>query len=264
MTLLASVEASPELPIEALSQPGGAQEADLSVELPRLRAIARHAVPNLVECTLVPTVIFSVALHFWGLIPASLAALGWAYTMLGRRLLIKSRVPGLLLLTCLGLTVRTAVVVASGSAFIYFLQPIAATTAVGLTFFASSFTNNPMVDRLAKDFCPLTSDIVARRRVRQLFRRLTVMWAAVNLLNAGITGWLLMTQSVAVFVAVKPIAAMVVTWSAVAITVLWSLRIASKEGLRTRRAGRGEKPHLHVPTGLLTAPGRPVMAGLPG
>ena len=129
------------------------------------------------------------------------------------------------------------VVVASGSAFIYFLQPIAATTVVGLTFFFSSFTNNPMVDRLAKDFCPLTSDIVARRRVRQLFRRLTIMWAAVNILNAGITCWLLLTQSVAVFVAVKPIAAMVVTWSAVAITVLWSLRVARQEGLRTRRAG---------------------------
>ena len=207
------------------------------VEFPKLRAIARHAVPNLVECTLVPTLIFSFMLHFAGLIPASLAALGWAYAMLGRRLCLRTRVPGLLLLTCLGLTVRTAVVVASGSAFIYFLQPIAATTAVALTFFVSSFTRNPMVDRLARDFCPLTAEIVARPRVKLLFRRLTVMWAAVNLVNAGVTLYLLLTQSTAVFVAIKPISAMVVTWSAVGITVAWSLRVAHHEGLRTRRVG---------------------------
>ena len=213
------------------------QEAPVEFEFPRLRAIARHAVPNLVECTLVPTLIFSVVLHFSGLIPASLAALGWAYAMLGRRKLLSIRIPGLLMLTCLGLTVRTAVVVASGSAFVYFLQPIAATTVVGLTFFVSSFTRSPMVDRLAKDFCPLTGEILTRPRVRRLFRRLTIMWAGVNLLNAGVTLWLLLTQSTAMFVAVKPIAAMVVTWSAVGITVMWSFRVAHHEGLRTRRTG---------------------------
>jgi hypothetical protein len=206
--------------------------------LPRLRAIAMHALPNLIECTLVPTVIFSVMLQLVGLIPASLAALGWAYAMVARRLIIKTRIPGLLLLACLGLTVRTVVVVLSGSAFVYFLQPILATTLVGCTFLASAFTQSPMVDRLAKDFCPLTSDIVARARVRSLFRRLTVFWGVINLLNAAITGWLLMTQSVAVFVAVKPLAAMAVTWTSVGITVLWSLRVAAQEGLHPKRRPR--------------------------
>jgi hypothetical protein len=207
-----------------------------SLPLPKLRAIARHAVPNLVECTLVPTLIFSVVLQLSGLVTASIAALGWSYAMLVRRLILRIRIPGLLMLTCLGLTVRTAVVVASGSAFIYFMQPIAATAFVGLTFLASSMTSSPMVDRLAKDFCPLTDDIVGRHGVKRLFRRLTIMWAAVNLLNAAVTCWLLFTQSVAVFVAVKPLSAMVVTWSAVAVTVLWSLRVARQEGLHSQRA----------------------------
>jgi hypothetical protein len=73
---------------------------------------------------------------------------------------------------------------------------------------------------------------VARARVRLLFRRLTVFWGAVNLLNAAITGALLMTQPLAVFVALKPLAAMAVTWSSVGITVLWALRVAAQEGLR--------------------------------
>jgi hypothetical protein len=205
--------------------------------LPKLRAIARHAVPNLVECTLVPTLIFSVALQLSGLVTASLAALGWSYSMLIRRLILRIRIPGLLMLTCLGLTVRTVVVVASGSAFIYFVQPIAATAIVGLTFLASALTTSPMVDRLAKDFCPLTDEIVGRHRVKRHFRRLTVLWAAVNLLNAAVTCWLLLTQSVSVFVAIKPLSAMVVTWSAVAVTVLWSLRVAQQEGLHAGPTG---------------------------
>jgi len=223
------MQAATETPIEP------AELDDHSVAVPRLWAVVKHAVPNLVECTLVPTLIFSVMLQVAGLIPASIAALGWSYTMLARRLLMKQRIPGLLLLTCLGLTVRTAVVVASGSAFIYFLQPIAATALVGLTFLASSVTRSPMVDRLAKDFCPLTADIVARSGVKLLFRRLTVFWAGVNLLNAAVTCWLLLSQSTAVFVAVKPLSAMAVTWTAVGVTVLWSLRIARKEGLHVGR-----------------------------
>ncbi len=206
-------------------------EPTAALALPRLREIARHAVPNLVECTLVPTGIFSIVLQTAGLIPASFAALGWAYAMLVRRFLVRSRVPGLLILACLTLTVRTAVVAASGSAFVYFLQPIAGTALVGVAFVASTFTRSPMVNRLAKDFCPLTDDIVARQRVQLLFKRLTLLWAAVNLINASVTCWLLLTQSVTVFVAVKPFSAMVVTWSAVGITILWALRVARQEGL---------------------------------
>jgi hypothetical protein len=204
-------------------------------QLPRLRSIARHAVPNLVECTLIPTLIFSFGLQIYGFVPASIAALTWAYAMLARRLMRRERIPGLLMLTTLGLSVRTAVAVASGSAFIYFLQPITATAAVGLTFLVTSVTRNPLVDRLAKDFCPLDAETAARPGVKRLFRRLTVLWAGVTLVNASVTGWLLLTQPVSVFVALKPLAALVVTWAGVVATVAWALRVARAEGLRPAR-----------------------------
>jgi len=208
----------------------------MTAELPRLRSIGRQAVPNVIECTLIPTLIFSVGLHVSGFIPASIAALIWAYAMLIRRLRKGARIPGLLLLTTLGLSVRTAVAIASGSAFVYFLQPITATAVVGLTFLASSVTRNPLVDRLAKDFCPLDAETAARPGVRRLFRRLTVLWAGVNLLNATLTCWLLLTQPLSVFVAIKPVSALVITWTGVVATVLWALRVARQEGLRPARA----------------------------
>ena len=216
--------------------PPGSEDPDAgTIALPRLWAVVKHAVPNLVECTLIPTLTFSVMLHFTGLVAASVSALGWAYAMLLRRWLYGKRIPGLLLLTSLGLTLRTAVLVASGNAFIYFLQPIAVTAGVGLFFLVSSRMRVPMVDRLALDFCPLTSDIASRPRVKLLFRRLTVFWAGVNLINAAVAVVLLLSQSTAVFVAVKPLSAMAITWGAVAITVLWALRVARQEGLHVGR-----------------------------
>ena len=209
---------------------------DTHVELPRLRSVARHALPNVIECTLIPTLIFSVGLQVSGFVVASVAALAWAYAMLARRLSRRERIPGLLMLTTLGLSVRTAVAVASGSAFVYFLQPITATAAVGLTFLVTSVTRNPLVDRLAKDFCPLDAETAARPGVKRLFRRLTVLWAGVNLVNASVTCWLLLTQPVSVFVAVKPLAALTVTWTGVLATVAWALRVARAEGLRPARA----------------------------
>src|SRR5690242_20060130 len=74
-----------------------------TAELPRLRSIARQAVPNVLECTVIPTVIFSVGLHVAGFVVASIAALVWAYAVLVRRLAARRRIPGLLMLTTLGL-----------------------------------------------------------------------------------------------------------------------------------------------------------------
>src|SRR6266404_2250687 len=91
--------------------------------LPSLRAIARHALPNLVEATLVPTALFYLGWFTLGRWAAFAAALVWAYAMLARRMTRRQRVPGLLLLALLGLTVRTVAALATGSTFVYFVQP---------------------------------------------------------------------------------------------------------------------------------------------
>src|SRR4051812_40355204 len=91
--------------------------------MPCLRRLVRHAAPRLLEATIVPLVLFYASLWLIGLGAALVAALAWCYGALAWRLLTGRRVTGVLVLGAAGLTVRTILAVASGSAFVYFLQP---------------------------------------------------------------------------------------------------------------------------------------------
>jgi hypothetical protein len=195
----------------------------------------KHALPHLIEATVIPAAVFLVFLHLWGFTFAALAALIWAYAALGRRAALGQPIPMLLILSSLGLTVRTVVAIASGSAFIYFLQPVIIAGAIGLMFLLSTLTRRPLVHRMAGDFCPLPPGVTGRAGIRRLFLGLTFLWAVVNLGNAAFTYWLLMSQSTAVFVALRGITGIVLTATAIAVTVTWSWRVARQEGLRGPR-----------------------------
>jgi hypothetical protein len=106
-------------------------------ELPRLRSLARHAIPHLIEATLIPLALFYGFLWIVGVWGALFAALGWSYAAILRRVVLRQSIPGLLVLGALGLTARTAVAFASGSVFIYFLQPTLTTVVIAGAFLLS-------------------------------------------------------------------------------------------------------------------------------
>jgi intracellular septation protein A len=196
-----------------------------------LLSVIRHIAPTIVEATVIPTVLFYAAWmtlgHRWGYA----VALVWAYSALVRHLRTGTRVPGILVLALIGLTIRTALAMATGNSFFYFAQPILATTLVALLFLGSAATKRPFVARLAGDFFPMTVEVAARPRIRQLFRRLTLLWAGVNLLNAAAGASLLLTLPTAIFIPTKTAAALTITVTGTVVTVLWSLRVARHEGL---------------------------------
>lgn len=196
-----------------------------------LRAVLRHSWPTVVESTLVPTALFYVAWVAIGPFTAYVAALAWGYGVLARRLVTGRRVPGLLVLALVGLTVRTALALATGSAFVYFAQPVLTTSVLALVFFCSALTARPLVARLAADFFPLTAEMAMRHGVRRLFRRLSMLWAGVHLVNALAAGGLLLALPTVAFVPTKTVVALVVTSAGVAATVVWSLRVARREGI---------------------------------
>lgn len=199
--------------------------------------IAKHGLPHLIEATVIPAVLFLVVLHLSSFTLAALAALTWEYAAVGRRIAAGTRIPALLVLSSVGLTVRTVVAILNGSAFIYFLQPVIVAGIVGMMFLLSALTPRPLVHRLARDFCPLPPGVTGRTGVRRLFLGLTLLWAAVNLGNSAFTYWLLTSQTTDVFVAVRGITATALPVTATVITVAWSWRVAGQEGLRASRPG---------------------------
>jgi hypothetical protein len=61
-------------------------------EMPRLRTLARHAIPHVVEGTVVPLVLFLLTRHFVGVWGAVLIGMIWTYVAVGRRLVTGQRV----------------------------------------------------------------------------------------------------------------------------------------------------------------------------
>jgi hypothetical protein len=216
-----------------------------------VQAVGRRMVPYLVEATIIPTVLFYGFFIAFGLRWAIVAALGWTYAALGRRVVTKRPVPGLLMLATLGISVRTVIYLLSGNEFVYFFQPIMRTVATASVFALSVLFGRPLIARFADDFCALGPELQLRPAIVRLFRRLTYLWAAVNALAAAATLTLLLTVPVGVFVGTATASAWVITCTGVVLTVSESVRTARREGLHTAVAPRG-RLHAYV-TPIVTA-----------
>jgi len=202
--------------------------------LPRrhvLAAVARRGLPGIVEASLVPSAIFLIATGSFGATTAMIAVLVWGYGTILHRVLRGKDVPSVLVLAMFGLTVKTLVGVVSGSTFAYFLQPVATTIAVGGLFFGSVLIGRPLIARIAHDFCPISPEVAARPSVMRLFAGLTLLWATVQLINAGATLGMLFSLPTTLFVVLKPAASLLISATAVTVTVCWALRTAHREEL---------------------------------
>ncbi len=205
-----------------------------TVHLPSVGAMARRALPNLLESTLGPAVLFYVVLTLLGTRGALLAALAWSYLAVARRVITGRRFPGLLLLGTVLLTARTAVSLATGSAFVYFLQPTLGTFLVALAFLVSVPLGKPLAERLAHDFCPIDPDLLAKDFVRRFFLRVSLLWTFVLILNASVNLWLLLDSPLRSFVLLKTAVSTVVIGTAVLVSTVWFKRSLRGEGIHVR------------------------------
>jgi intracellular septation protein A len=196
-----------------------------------LRAVARRLGPQLVEATLIPSVLFFTCAVAFGVWVAFVVALAWSYAAVIRRLVSRRAVPALLVLSTVGLSVRTAVALGSGSTFVYFAQPVVGTTVLGLVFLGSALAGRPLIARFAQDFCSLDDAISCRPGVVGLYHRLTYLWAAVNFLAAATTFALLLALPVTAFVALRPVAMWAITATGIVMTVRAAVRAAHRECL---------------------------------
>ena len=204
------------------------------LEIPHPRALARHALPHVFEATLVPLVVYYAALWSAGVWGALVAALVWSYGALARRLVRHRPVPGVLVVGTLLLTVRTIVSLASGSVFVYFLQPTLGTIAMAGAFLASVPAGRPLAERLAADFLPLDPDEIAGPWLRRFFYRVSLLWAFVYLGNAGLTMWLLVSQPLSTYVVAKTFVSFGITGAGIAVSLVWFVHFMRRHGVQVR------------------------------
>ncbi|HEY5011799.1 MAG TPA: VC0807 family protein [Acidimicrobiia bacterium] len=198
---------------------------------PVVFGLARRSLPHLVEATVAPTMLFYVLLVTISSRAAMVGVLCWTFVAVTRRLARGRALPAILLLTTVGLSVRTVIALVSGSTFAYFVQPIATTVVLAAVFGGSVLIGRPVVARFASDFCEFTPEIGGRPRVVRLFRGLTLLWAGVHVVTSVATFALLVSLPTATYVLLKTVACLSITVAAIALTVSCSIRTARNEGL---------------------------------
>lgn len=179
----------------------------------------RHAVPIVVEGVLGQLGVFYGTLVAFGFRPALLATLAWSYGAVARRIVRHERVSTLLIFGTVLLSIRTAIAYVTASSVFYFGQPLAGTVGIAALLIASAVWHRPFTQRFAHDFCPLSDELLARPSVRRFFERVSYLWAAALLVNAGTVLWLLLTSSLPSFVLERS----AVTWGTTAVAVTFSI-----------------------------------------
>jgi hypothetical protein len=205
-------------------------------ERPHLGAIVRHLGLSILMANIVPGVLFYLCMTLGNIWLALVAALVWCYGAMAWRLSTKRRTSGLLIITMIGLTAKTAMAFVSGSTFLYFLQPAITDGVVAALFLSSLTTARPVVARLASDFYPMNQDIAERPRIQKLFWNLTLFWAVMCFVKAVVTLYLLEELSTTAFVATKGLFILAMILSGTVVTVTAAIRVAKSEGLFHRPA----------------------------
>jgi intracellular septation protein A len=212
------------------------------LQIPDLRTVVRHAAPRFIEGTVVPLVLFVVLLRVVGVWGAMVAGLAWVYTAIAVRLVMRKRVPGILMLGAVTLTARTIITAVSGSIVVYFLQPSLGTMLVAGAFLLSVPLDRPLAGRLANDFCPLPDDMHANLHVRRFFRQISLLWAFAQAANAAITVYLLFSQSLGTFVVLRSVVSSSVTITAIVASALWFKRSMKRNGIHVQLPGWRRAP----------------------
>jgi uncharacterized membrane protein len=197
-------------------------------------AIARHAARTVLLASVVPMAAFYLALSGFGLTVAIWVALAWYYGGVLLRVARRRPVVGAMLLGAGLMTVRAMVALWTGSAFVFFLQPVAGTIATATSFALTALAGRPLIERLAHDFVPVPPELSHRLRTNRFFSYASFVWALVYGINAAGTVWLLVSSSLNSFMLFKTLLSPLLTGVAIAATYLVLRRSLRREGVHLR------------------------------
>jgi Protein of unknown function (DUF3159) len=212
------------------------------IELPGASQILRRAGTTMLVATVLPMTAFYLTFALTGLEPAVAVTVAWYYATLLWRLARGERMLGAALLGAGLLTLRAVLIFWTGSAFLYFIQPVAGTVATASALALTALAGRPLLDRLTHDFFPLPPELTERLRANRFFRYASVVWALIYLVNAVSTVWLLSNSSLGTFLVLKTLLSPLLAGLAVLLTyglfraLMWRERVAVRWG---GRAGTG-------------------------
>jgi hypothetical protein len=206
------------------------------IEMPGWRPILRQVVTRAALVSLLPMTLFYTTMSFSGVRTAAIVTAALYYAGLFSRIIRRKPVLAAALFAAGLLALRTVILCFTGSAFLYFLQPVAGPVAVATTFAASALAGRPILERLAHDFCPFSPELSAQLRSAKFFNWISLVWTISYAINAVGTVWLLTTASLHGFIVFKAILGPTLTVSAAVASYLVFLRTIRQRNVRIQWA----------------------------
>ena len=201
------------------------------VVMPPLRSMLGSISKQVIEGTLIPALIFWSMLHLSGLVWALFAALAWCYLAIARRWVRGTALPTVLVLAALLFTTRTGVALAFHSTFIYLLTPTINAFVLAAAFAGSALLRRPLTERFARDFVGLPAHVTALVKVQRALRRLSLVWALVNIVNGAVALQLLVADHYDAVMLARSVMTPVLSACAVGCCVLMGRRALHAEGI---------------------------------
>ncbi len=207
------------------------------IHLPPLGSLLRHAGRPLLESTLIPLALFWVLFTHAGFDAGIIGALCWSALAIGRRMVLRQKVPAVLWLTTTLLVVRTVVGLWTGSAFLYFLQPTVQNFVFAGLLLVTLGLERPLLAKLADDFCAFPDALTQHPKMKSFFKKVSLLWAAVFLVNGVTTLAVLATQTVGNFLMVSTAGSYSLVAVGIVLSLWWFQRSLKGEGIGLRLGG---------------------------
>lgn len=204
------------------------------IDLAPPRVLLVHAGRTVLLASVIPMGLFYLALGLSGLTVAVAVAAGWYYAGLLIRVARRRPVMGAAFLGAGLMTVRAFVAFWTGSAFLFFLQPVAGTIATATALAITALAGRPLLERLMHDFVPLPAPLSDCLRANRFFDYTSLVWSLIYFVNAAGTVWLLTTASIGGFLVLKTVFSPVLTAIAVTATYLLFRRLLRRDGVQIR------------------------------
>ena len=210
------------------------QQPSTVIEMGSPKALLTHAGRTFLVASLIPTALFYTTVSTVNLMAAVCVAITWYYGVLVSRFLRGRPVVGAAALGAGLMTFRAVVVFWTGSAFLYFIQPVAGTVVTATSFALTALAGRPLLERLAHDVVPVPRDLSTRLRQARFFDYTSALWVVAYGINAVGTVWLLTTWSLGAFLLLKTLLSPALTGTTVAVTYLLFRRLMRREGVHLR------------------------------
>ncbi len=206
------------------------------LELPRPWRLMRTAGWNLAESLGLPVAGYFAGAQLGGREAGMVAATAVVWlTVIGRKV-ITGRVPGLLTISALVLTLQAAVVIATGSVLFFLLQFPLANLGLCVLFARTAPTRKPLVAQLAAEVVALRQPSVHHAGLHRFFQGATWLWAGIFAVSTVGLAVLMSVESVKVFLLLSTVVTIGGTVAGSCLSAFWFFRVLHRFGLRVRFA----------------------------